>query len=186
MAEKLVGNRFSRFVGVFMAAVYYPSLVSVLSYLTAKYTLLVFGSDNVFLCTATAVVFLVTAFLQNTFLPAFAKRVQLATTFIKLVPLILMIVLGITRGVLHGTLHENMIAESNIPIKKAFFPSVTATLFAYEGWISVLGVGKNLKNSRRNLPLALVTGGAIISAVYVLYYLGICFYFGCSICYMIK
>ncbi|MBQ3023537.1 MAG: APC family permease [Clostridia bacterium] len=170
MAKVLSGEKYAYTVGFFMAVVYYPSLISVLSYLSAKYTLLtVGGEENVFLCVSLSCAFLVASFLQNALSPRFSGKVQVVTTALKLVPLIFMIALGIPKGMLH----ENITAGGSVPFKTAFFPSVTATLFAYEGWISATSIGKNLKNSRRNLPLALLIGGTLISAVYVLYYLGI-------------
>ncbi len=169
ITKNVTGKRYSHFAGFFMATVYYPSLVSVLSYITAKYALLTFGREEKFFCVILSFLFLATAFLQNAFSPRISGRVQVVTTFLKLVPLIFMIVLGIPKG----ELPANVETESTVPFKTAFFPSVTATLFAYEGWISATSVGKNLKNSKKNLPLALVVGGIIISAVYILYYFGI-------------
>ena len=48
-----------------------------------------------------------------------------------------------------------------------------ATAFAYEGWIIATSINAELKNAKRNLPLALTFGGIIIVAIYVVYYIGI-------------
>lgn len=169
ITKNMAGERYSHFIGFFMATVYYPSLVSVLSYLTAKYTLLTFGEERSFLCFFLSFFFLAISFLQNSYSPNFSGRIQIVTTFIKLIPLFLMIILGIPRG----ELPLNLANKSLATFRTAFFPSVTATLFAYEGWISATSVGKNLKNPHRNLPRALIVGGVIITAVYIFYYLGI-------------
>ncbi len=169
VTKRMTGERYSHFTGFFMATVYYPSLVSVLSYLTAKYTLLIFGEESRFLCFFLSLFFLAVSFLQNSYSPHLSGRVQLVTTFVKLIPLLLMIMLGIPKG----ELSANLAVKSSATFQGAFFPSVTATLFAYEGWISATSVGKNLKNTGKNLPRALVIGGVIIAAVYILYYLGI-------------
>lgn len=166
---KIMGEGYARFTGFFMALFYYPSLVSVLSYLTAKYTLLAFGGKSTFLCFFLSVFFLLFSFLQNSYLERLSGKLQLVTTFIKLVPLFLMIVLGIPKGELISNLSD----EGTVTFGETFFPAVTATLFAYEGWISATSVGKNIKNPCKNLPRALVIGGGVITAVYILYYLGI-------------
>lgn len=172
-SKKLLGARYSRVVGTFMATMYYPSLVSALSYLAARYTLLSFGEVTPFTCAFLSVIFLAIAFWQNAFSASISGRVQVITTVIKLIPLILMIILGIANGIHTGILGENIISSGNVPFGAAFFPSVTATLFAYEGWISVASIGKMLKNRKRNLPIALIVGGILIAMVYVLYYMGI-------------
>ena len=174
IAKAALGERYAYYVGLFMAIVYYPSLVSVLSYLSARYTLVAIGAGNkYFFCLPLSLAYLIVAFLQNALYPKLSGRVQIIATFLKLIPLVLMIVLGISKGLETKLLLENISHKSNIAPRESLFPALTATLFAYEGWISAISVGKNLKNSRRNLPLALLIGGFIISAVYILYYLGV-------------
>ena len=169
VSKSVNSEKYSRFAGVFTATVYYPSLVSVLAYLTAKYAFLTIGGEDKIHLIILSLVFLLSAFLHNALSPSVSGKVQVVTTVLKLIPLFLMITLGIQKGELASNIGNNTTTD----FKTAFFPSVTATLFAYEGWISATCVGKNLENSRKNLPLALVIGGTIISMVYILYYLGI-------------
>ena len=171
ITKAALGERCAYYVGWFMAAAYYPSIVSVLSYLSARYTLITIGAENkTFFCLLLSLIYLTVTFLQNSLYPGFSGRVQIVSTVLKLIPLVLMIVLGISKGIQTELLFENIAYKSSASPLKSLFSATTATLFAYEGWISV---GKELKNSRRNLPLALIIGGLIISAVYILYYLGI-------------
>lgn len=53
------------------------------------------------------------------------------------------------------------------------FAAVCATAFAYEGWIIATSINAELKDSKRNLPKALLIGGLIIVATYILYYIGV-------------
>ena len=53
------------------------------------------------------------------------------------------------------------------------FASIVATAFAYEGWIIATSVNSELKNAKRNLPIALVAGGLIIVIIYIAYYIGV-------------
>lgn len=48
------------------------------------------------------------------------------------------------------------------------FAGLVPTLFAYGGWQYALWVGGEVKNPRRNVPLAIVVGVAIVVAVYTL------------------
>ena len=48
------------------------------------------------------------------------------------------------------------------------FAGLVPTLFAYGGWQYALWVGGEVKNPRRNVPLAIIVGVAIVVAVYTL------------------
>lgn len=174
IGEVTAGEGYSYYMGWFMATVYYPALASVLSWLSARYSLLAIGmrDSNGGLCMLLAGFFLIISFAQNALFPKLSGDVQKITTVIKLIPLILMIVLGIRKGLLSGNLQNNMypVYEAG---KNTFFPSVSAVMFAYEGWIASLSIGGELKNSRKNLPLALILGGISVLLVYVFYYMGI-------------
>lgn len=176
IAEKTAGRKYAYFSGWFMATVYYPALACVLSWLCASYTLQAIGAEDPGggLCMVIAGVFLVVSFAQNALFPNTAGKVQVVTTVLKLIPLVLMIVLGIIKGFSNGTFEGNLLSESS-PTNpgKTLFKSVSAVMFAYEGWIAALCIGPELKNRERNLPKALVLGGSVVLAVYILYYVGI-------------
>ncbi len=176
IGEITVGEGYSYYLGWFMATVYYPALASVLSWLSARYSLLAIGMGDSSggLCMLLAGLFLVISFAQNSLSPKLSGSVQKITTVIKLIPLVLMIIFGIRRGILTDTLNNNLFSVYHTDTgENTFFPSVCAVMFAYEGWIAALSIGKELKNSRKNLPLALVLGGISVLLVYVLYYMGI-------------
>lgn len=173
-AKETVGAPYAYYVGWFMATIYYPSLVSVLAWLSARYTLLFMGIENESggLCMLLSCVFLVISFAQNAFLPAFSGKVQIVTTVIKLIPLVLMMLLGISKGMTSGILWENFAVRTNSEAS-SLFGAITATAFAYEGWIAATTIGGELKNSHKNLPRALILGGVLVSLIYAIYYIGI-------------
>ncbi len=176
IGEITAGEGYSYYLGWFMATIYYPALTSVLSWLSARYTLLAMGMEDSGggLCMLLAGLFLIISFAQNSLFPNLSGNVQKITTVIKLIPLILMIILGIRKGLLSGNLQINMIPVYQSGTREnTFFASVSAVMFAYEGWIAALSIGRELKNSRRNLPIALVLGGVSVLLVYIFYYLGI-------------
>jgi hypothetical protein len=51
--------------------------------------------------------------------------------------------------------------------------AVCATAFAYEGWVIATSINAELRDSKKNLPIALVAGAAIVIVVYILYYVGL-------------
>lgn len=60
----------------------------------------------------------------------------------------------------------NLAAEG--PAGMRLFAGLVPTLFAYGGWQYALWVGGEVKNPRRNVPLAIVLGVAIVVVVYTL------------------
>ncbi|MDD6245973.1 MAG: APC family permease [Firmicutes bacterium] len=194
-AEATVGSRYGYFVGWFMTAIYYPSLTSVLCWLSARYTLVfitscwpnfplvipaeqggcVIGPE----CIALMMLFLCCAYFINAISPKLAGKFQTTTTIIKLIPLGLMAVVGIISGLVSPThmLANNFafVAENaeHYSTGHLLLSAVCATAFAYEGWIIATSINAELKDAKRNLPKALIIGGIIIIAVYIAYYVGV-------------
>jgi len=178
-AEASVGKSYAYYVGWFMATVYYPTISSVLVWLSASYTAQLFGLPDPSLggpTLAIAAFYLVAIVALNALAPVLSGKFQVSATFIKLIPLILMAVIGIIRGVTNGTLAENFSSASgsvsggNISVLLA---ACVAMAFSYEGWIVATTINAELHDARRNLPRALILGSAVVVSVYVLYYLGI-------------
>ena len=97
-ASASCGKWYSYYVGWFMAVIYYPSLVSVLSWLPARYFGVLMGWDDPVVGGRTmmlAGVFMVVTYTMNALAPKLAGKFQIATTIIKLIPLLLMAVVGI-------------------------------------------------------------------------------------------
>lgn len=177
-AEATVGNRYAYMVGWFMTTVYYPTMTSVLAWVSARYTMLLFGSEDVTggMCMTLAGLYLCAIFGINALSPRLAGRVQVTTTFIKLVPLILMAIVGTIIGVVNGntvTAFNTWSVKASEGTHSALFAAVVATAFAYEGWIIATSINAELKNAKRNLPIALTVGTVIIMAVYIFYYIGL-------------
>lgn len=126
-------------------------------------------------CMALTLFYLCASYAVNALSPKLAGKVQTSTTVIKLIPLGLMAVVGVIYGLITGTLTENFntVAQVETVSDNPLFAAVCATAFAYEGWIIATSINAEIKDSRRNLPIALVAGGVIIAAVYISYYIGV-------------
>lgn len=173
-AEKEVGGKYSFYIGWFMAIIYYPTLTSVLAWLSARYVGVLFGLDIVGSEVMTlAGFFLIASFCVNALAPKIAGHFQVTTTIIKLIPLMTMAIAGTIYGLVNGIMIENFHQTIASDVAgNPLFTAVVATAFAYEGWIVATSINGEIKNSKRNLPLALLIGTVIILVVYVAYYLG--------------
>ena len=177
-ADAMIGEKYGYIIGWFLSTIYYPTLTMALAWLSARYTLvLVFGADADItggLCFVLASLYLIGSFALNALSPVLSGKFQVSTTFIKLVPLLLMAVAGTVYGLTKGYTVENFTTVVNeIPTSSAIFKAVCATCFAYEGWIIATSINAEIKDAKKNLPKALIIGAFIIVAIYVLYYIGL-------------
>jgi len=175
-AEVTMGGGYAYMLGWFMTSIYYPTLTSVLAWVSARFTCVLLGWDITGgSCLAIAAFFLCTSYAVNTLSPILAGKFQVAATVIKVIPLILMGIVGLIVGLSNGLTVENFTTIVN-PVEstgKALFTAVVATAFAYEGWIIATSINAELKNAKKNLPLALVIGTIAVVIIYVLYYIGL-------------
>lgn len=175
-AEATLGKTYAYYVGWFLAAIYYPTLTGALAWVSARYACILLGFSITGPEAMTiAAFFLVASYSLNALSPLLAGKYQVTTTVIKLIPLLLMAVIGTVAGLANGTTAANftmVVNEVGSP-GKAVFTAVVATAFAYEGWIIATSINAEIKDAKKNLPRALVLGTFIIMAVYVLYYVGL-------------
>lgn len=177
-AEVAVGEKYAYYVGWFMTTLYYPGMTSVLAWVSARYTLTLFGSSDSSggLCMTLAGFYLCMAYAVNSVSPKMAGHLQVSTTVIKLVPIAVMALVGTVAGIINGNMADafgtwESAGSGSGP--SGIFAAVVASAFAYEGWIIATSINAELKNAKRNLPIALTGGALIIILAYILYYIGL-------------
>ncbi len=194
-AEAWVGKKYAYMIGWFISTIYYPSLTSVLAWVSARYTVVflrscwpsfplvelggelagaesIVGPDTITIM----MFYLIMAYVVNTLAPKIAGHFQTTTTVIKLIPIFLMAVVGVLVGLFgsNGLLVQNFVEGAIVEVDSSpLFAAVCSTAFAYDGWIVVTTINSELKNPKKTLPRALILGGVIIMAVYILYYVGV-------------
>lgn len=174
-AEASCGKKYGYLVGWFITMIYYPAMTSVLAWVTARYFCVIIGFDITGpQCMVLSMFFMVLSYIINALSPILAGKIQVSTTFIKLIPLLLMAVFGTITGLSNGMTLENF-TTTTIAMNPgtALFTAVVATAFAYEGWIITTSINAELKDSKKNLPRALIIGTLIVVSVYVFYYIGL-------------
>lgn len=175
-AEMGVGKNYGYYMGWFMATIYTPTITSVLAWVSARYTCVLLGWDITGgSCMVLACFYLVLSYAVNSLSPIIAGKFQIATTVIKLVPLLIMAVAGTIFGLINGMTVQNFtsVVRAGIGSGGGLFSSVVAVAFAYEGWIIATSINSELRDSKKTLPTALVLGSLVVVAVYVTYYIGL-------------
>ncbi|MGI5970542.1 MAG: APC family permease [Oscillospiraceae bacterium] len=174
-AEVALGSKYGYYVGWFMTTIYYPTLTGALAWLSARFFCVLMGwSITGGECMVIACGFLVLDYALNALSPIIAGKFQVAATVIKIIPLILMAVVGTIIGLVSGMTVENF-TTTVVEVSKgnALFTAVCATAFAYEGWIIATSINAELKDAKKNLPKALIGGTVIVVVIYILYYIGL-------------
>lgn len=185
-AEATMGKTYAYILAWFITFMYYPTVATVVAWVCARYTCVLVGIPDI---TGGAAMLLTGMYLclsygLNALSPKLAGKFQVATTIIKLIPIVLMVILGIYTGIKSGVLVHNFsqapsieeilsVKPDYVPVEKPFLTALVSASFAFEGWIIATSINSEIKDSKRNLPIALVSGTLIISIVYILYYVGL-------------
>ena len=189
-AEATVGPKYGYLMGWFSATIYCPGMTSALAWVSARYTMefitsawpnfpmtipasqggCIIGPE----CMALTLFYLCAVYALNVLSPKLAGKFQTSTTIIKMIPLAMMAVVGLIVGLVSGQLQENFVTTAQVAAvsDNPLFASICATAFAYEGWIIATSNNSEIKDSKKNLPKALIIGGLIIIATYLFYYIG--------------
>ena len=189
-AEATVGPKYGYLMGWFSATIYFPGMTSALAWVSARYTMefitsawpnfpmtipasqggCIIGPE----CMALTLFYLCAVYALNVLSPKLAGKFQTSTTIIKMIPLAMMAVVGLIVGLVSGQLQENFVTTAQVAAvsDNPLFASICATAFAYEGWIIATSINSEIKDSKKNLPKALIIGGLIIIATYLFYYIG--------------
>ncbi len=175
-AEATCGKGYGYVMAWFLVNIYYPAMTGVLAWVSARYfgEILGWGAADPQVMTLAAL-FLIGNYVLNTFSPKLAGKFQVSATVIKLIPICLMAVAGVIYGTANGTLPENFatIVDPSKSGMAGLFGGIVATVFAYEGWIVATSINAELKNPKKNLPIALVLGSIVVVTAYVLYFIGV-------------
>lgn len=96
--------------------------------------------------------------------------VQNTFTIAKLIPIALILLLGIFQGTAQVDLSLAPTSELSLPeiIQMIAFATL-ATFWAYEGWTNLNVVAGEVKNPKRNLPLAITSSIIVVMIIYVLF-----------------
>ncbi|MBE7049064.1 MAG: amino acid permease [Ruminococcaceae bacterium] len=177
-AEATCGKGYAYYLAWFMVNIYYPGMTSVLAWVSARYLGVLFGWSMVGPeVMALAGFFLIASYTMNALSPKLAGKFQISATVVKLIPIILMAIVGTIVGLANGTLTNNFTKVVTEAVggtaSSGLFAAVVATVFAYEGWIVATSINAELKNPKKNLPLALIIGSLIVVSAYVLYFIGV-------------
>ena len=175
-AQEFVNNQTACGFGWFLIFIYFPTIVVVVAWVIGIYI------DILFHLQATLEFqvligfgFIIICFLYNVFLPRFGAIFQDISTFVKMLPLFLLGILGIVYGDPIQGLAET--SQSAI-LSTGWLMALGPIAYSYDGWIVATSLSHEVKNAKQTMPKALTIAPLLILTIYTLYFVGISSYVG--------
>ncbi|MBS6063628.1 MAG: amino acid permease [Peptostreptococcaceae bacterium] len=151
--------------------VYFPTVTAVIAWVCGVFLVALLGIPSSFelemlvgLCT------LILLFLVNSKSILVGGFIQNVTTFIKLIPLVVIPLSALKIG--SSAIVSMSQTETASTGQFAFLAALAPIAFSFDGWIIATTITGKIKNPNRNIPLALTIGPLFVLLVYVLYFLG--------------
>ena len=175
-SETFFGKKMACVYGWFHLIAYYPAFTCVIAWIGGVYLCMLFGWEGTLenQCLVAAVLITV-LYALNMYNAKWGGRVQDVSVMIKLIPLLMFAVVGLLFG--DPEIGINYHAEG-VETSGTWLKAVPAVLFSFDGWILATTICHEIRDSKRNLPLALAITPLIILICYVAYFVGMSNYMG--------
>lgn len=161
--------------GWFQTFLYYPTLIAVVCYIVGVYTCILFGLNGTLeLQIMIGLITMIIIFMVNLLSAKLAGLCQNAATFIKLIPLLLIGIAGFIFGNPSSALEVTQSEFQSATWLSALIPIV----FAFDGWIVSTAISHEVRDAKKNIPLALISAPLLVLTIYLLYFVGISIYLG--------
>ena len=98
----------------------------------------------------------------------FGIWIQSLSTLGKLLPVLAITVFGALHDTVGKDLNTDLIGTGG-----GTAVALLGVLWAYDGWLNICTLGGEMKNSERNLPIAIITGVIAVTAIYITFNLAI-------------
>ena len=169
--EEFTSQKLACGMGWFQIFVYYPTIAVVVSWVVGIYMCLLFGwegsLENQMLI---GFLFCTLAYLVNTLSARAGGAFQNFTTVAKLLPLLAVAVCGL----LWGNPAEGVRQITPQTVKGlSWFSAIGPIAFSFDGWIISTSIASEIRDSKKNLPRALVIAPIFILLIYVAYFVGV-------------
>ncbi|WP_201331035.1 APC family permease, partial [Lactobacillus nasalidis] len=160
------GNIWGFLFGWAEMAVYFPAQIAALASIFGQQFVTLFGLPaGTSRLIAFGVVLLL--FLINLLGTGFSAKMQSVITVIKLIPLFLIIVFAFSQQNVAVSLWP-VTVNSSSGWAGGISQGLLSALFAFEGWIIVTNLAKEMKHPEKDLARAIIFGLSLVTVVYVL------------------
>lgn len=170
-ANEYSGKKVACAFGWFQIFIYYPAVTVAVSWVVGVYMCMLFGWNATFELTAwIGIIASILCFAMNVFSANLGGYFQNCATVIKMIPLVL--IAG--AGFIYGNPGEFVFtAKEAAGSSVSWLAALGPIAFSYDGWVVSTSIAHEIKNSKRNLPIALIFGPVFVLIAYIFYFVGI-------------
>lgn len=178
-AEEFINPKVASAFGWFQIFLYFPTSIAVVAWVSGMYTCQLFGIDgsNLVYCYIGAG-FLVAFCAINMLTARLGAIFQNSAMIIKLIPLLLFAAVGMIWGNPTQIVSDNVELMKTTAVGTAWFAAFAPIAFSFDGWIVATNISHEIRDAKRNLPLALIFAPILVLAAYLLYFAGLTSYVG--------
>ncbi|MDF2843015.1 MAG: amino acid permease-associated region [Herbinix sp.] len=177
--EEFVGIGPSCAFGWFQTFLYLPTLAAIVAWVSGIYICQLFGIE--FSMEITVLIgtgCLTVLFIMNALSAKLGGYFQNASMIIKMVPLVIIAIAGLIFGNPSEVTSESIETFKTATTSLGWVAAFAPIAFSFDGWIVSTSICHEIKNSKRNLPLALTISPLVILVLYLAYFVGISAYVG--------
>lgn len=175
-AQEFVNAKTACGFGWFLTFIYYPTIAVVVSWVIGVYVDILFHLQATLeLQMIIGFIFLSICFVYNILLSKLGAIFQDVSTFIKMLPLLLLGILGILFGDPLAGLGD--IGPTTL-LSSSWIMALGPIAYSYDGWIVATSIAHEVKDAKKAMPKALTIAPLIVLAIYTLYFVGITSYLG--------
>lgn len=171
--EVFISKAFANGFGWFQTFVYYPTINVVVAWAAGIYTVMLLGLEmtleyQILIGTG----YLLLMYAMNYGFKQIGGWFQVLTTYVKLLPLLSIAIIGMFQlaPVTTVATSETSVLQS---VGFSFLAGLAPVAFSFDGWPIATSISNEVKNPKRNMPIALTIGPLIVLIVYVTYFLGL-------------
>lgn len=178
-AEEFINKETASAFGWFQLFLYLPTTIAVVAWVAGIYICQLFNIQEGILNPYTVgLIVIICIYTLNTLSAKIGGLFQNAAMIIKIIPLVLFAVLGIAKGDPQPILTSDVQALKTTGLGIGIMAAFAPIAFAFDGWIISTSICHEIRNSKRNLPIALIVSPIAILIAYILYFVGVSVFVG--------
>lgn len=170
-ADEYISPKVAGAFGWFQVFVYYPAILSVVSWIVGVYLCMLMDWESTpeKMAFIGGIAFLICFFI-NYFSALLGGAFQNFSTVSKVILIAVLAVAGFIYG------DPKLITTSEVVStgsSLAWIGALSPIAFSYDGWVVATSISHEIKNSKRNLPIALICGPIFVLLAYIAYFVGV-------------
>lgn len=169
-AEEALGRKGAIVFGWYQNFVYFPTVIAILAWVIGTYVALLFNlPETLELQMAIGIGCVFFFYILNYVSAKLAGIFQNLATLIKLIPIFIVAIVGLFFSQFDFSLFTNFTAPVT---STSWLAAIGPVAFIYDGWSIATNISHEIKDEKRNLPLALIIAPIFILVVYLMYFIG--------------